>query len=174
MRFIYTFLYYSFCQYLPHSKVKLLGVFAKKMRGFCGRRLFKHTGKNITIEPKAYFGSGKNISIGDNSGIGPNCRVPNNISIGSHVMMAPDVVILSNNHKFDDTSRPMMAQGTLSKTSLVISDDVWIGTRVIVTPNVSEIGKGVIIGAGSVVTKNIPDFAVVAGNPAKIIKFRNQ
>ena len=58
------------------------------------------------------------------------------------------------------------------KTNLVISDDVWIGARVTILGKVNTIGKGAIIAAGSVVTKTVPDYAIVGGNPAKIIRFR--
>jgi len=66
----------------------------------------------------------------------------------------------------------MMFQGGMGKTELQIDDDVWIGARVIVLPGCKHIGKGVIIGAGSVVTKDVPDYAIIGGNPAKIIKTR--
>lgn len=66
----------------------------------------------------------------------------------------------------------MTQQGNMGRSSLVINDDVWIGARVIILGNVNSIGRGVIIGAGSVVTKPIPDYAIVGGNPARIIKYR--
>ena len=62
---------------------------------------------------------------------------------------------------------------TAPKEPVYIGDDVWIGARVIILPG-RKIGEGVIIGAGAVVTKDVPDYAVVGGNPAKVIKFRNK
>lgn len=62
----------------------------------------------------------------------------------------------------------------MGKTSLKIEDDVWIGARVLVIAKNFSIGRGAIIGAGSVVTKEIPPYAIVAGNPAKIIKYRHK
>ena len=85
-------------------------------------------------------------------------------------MMGPDVVILTNSHIFTDISLPMRCQGE-TVAPVYIGDDVWIGTRVIILPGV-RIGNGVIIGAGAVVTKDIPDYAVVGGIPAKIIRYR--
>lgn len=67
----------------------------------------------------------------------------------------------------------MIDQGTLPKSSLVIDDDVWIGARVIILKGCTKIGRGSVIGAGSVVTHDVPPYSVVAGNPAKIIKKRN-
>lgn len=66
-----------------------------------------------------------------------------------------------------------MALGDGDKTPLKIEDDVWIGAKVIVLPGCKHIGKGIVIGAGSVVTKDIPDYAIIGGNPAKIIRYRN-
>lgn len=66
----------------------------------------------------------------------------------------------------------MANQGNIGKSELIICDDVWIGTRVTILGNVKTIGKGAIIAAGAVVTKPVPDYAIVGGNPAKIIKYR--
>lgn len=69
---------------------------------------------------------------------------------------------------------PIGMQGNLPKSELEIKDDVWIGTRAIILGNVRTIGTGAIIGAGSVVTKPVPDYAIVAGNPARIIRYRTK
>lgn len=89
-------------------------------------------------------------------------------------MIANDLLIIGGGHKNDRLDIPMGKQGNYEKSHLIIGDDVWIGARVTILPNVKRIGSGVIIGAGAVVTKPIPDYAVVGGNPAKIIRFRNQ
>lgn len=60
----------------------------------------------------------------------------------------------------------------ISRTELVIGNDVWVGQNAIIVPGVRKIGDGVVIGAGAVVTKDVPDFAVVSGNPAKVMKYR--
>ena len=75
-------------------------------------------------------------------------------------------------HNFEKTDTPIGHQGSIGRTKLLIEDDVWIGVRCIILGGCKHIGKGVIIGAGSVVTKDIPDYAIVGGNPAKIIRFR--
>lgn len=67
----------------------------------------------------------------------------------------------------------MIEQGSLPKSTLTIEDDVWIGARVTILKGYKKIGKGSVIGAGSVVTHDVPQYSVVAGNPEKLIKKRN-
>ena len=87
-------------------------------------------------------------------------------------MMAPEVHIVANNHTFSDTEKPMCFQGSVEgKTPTIIDDDCWIGLRVIMTPGL-HIGKGCILAAGSVVTKDVEPYSIVGGNPAKLIKNR--
>ena len=135
--------------------------------------MFKHCGNKVNIENGAYIGNGKKISIDDYSGIGSHFFVQNtNLKIGKYVMMGEEVMIIGGGHNTERIDIPMGAQGDLPVSDLVICDDVWIGSRVTILGKVNRIGKGCIIGAGSVVTKEVPDYAVVAGNPAKIIRFR--
>ena len=86
-------------------------------------------------------------------------------------MMGQDCLIYTTNHSFDDLDRTMDLQGYQETKSVFIGNDVWIGARVIILPGVS-IADGSIIGAGSIVTHDVPSYAVVAGNPAKIIYYR--
>jgi maltose O-acetyltransferase len=137
--------------------------------------IFKKCGKNVNIKKNASFGTGKNIEIGDNSDIGINAYIAGidlggELIIGSNVMMAPDVVILTAKHNCDNTSIPINSQG-ISPSKVIIGDDVWIGIRSVILPGV-KIGKGSIIGAGSIVTKDVPAFCIVGGVPAKILKYR--
>ena len=87
-------------------------------------------------------------------------------------MIGENLIALSQNHAFDDTKRPMREQGWQVDQPIVIEDDVWIGARVIVLPGV-RIGTGSIIGAGSVVTKDVPRFAIVGGVPARLLRMRD-
>jgi len=173
MRNIYLFLYYSFARYLPKSTYPILGKVSKSFRRFLCKRIFANCGAKLNVENNAYFGNGKDFKVGYEVGIGVNFKSLNRIvTIGNYLMMAEDVLFLGGNHIFDDLETPMMFQGGSEKTPLTIEDDVWIGARVIVLPGCKHIGKGVIIGAGSVVTKDIPDYAIVGGNPARVIKYR--
>ena len=132
---------------------------------------FDKCGKNVNIERCADFGTGRGITIGENSGLGIECCVRGPLEIGNDVMMGRWVNIMTNSHDTSRTDIPMNRQGNLPKRKVTIGSDVWIGNRVIILPGVT-IGNGVIIGAGAVVTKDVPDYAVIGGVPASIIKFR--
>ena len=126
--------------------------------------------QNINIEKGAEFDP--EIKIGDNSGIGVDCMLSGKIIIGKNVMMAQQCIMYSYSHAFDRLDIPMCEQGFEEETPLIIGDDVWIGARVIILPGV-KIGNHAILGAGAVVTKDVPDYAVVGGSPARILKMRN-
>lgn len=163
-------LYYFGARWLPPSYTPGRSLW-RKIRYIVSKPLFEKCGKNVNIESKAYFGSGRDISIGDNSGIGVNAFLSGSVSIGRNVMMGNDVMIIGTNHEFSRTDIPMMEQGFQQDKEIKIADDVWIGARVIILSGVS-IGSGVIIGAGAVVTHDIPDWAIAVGNPAKVVRFR--
>ena len=169
MKTICLFLYYGFARYLPHSHAPY-SFGAKHIRYMLCRKLFRKIGKNVNIERLAFFRFGSNIEIGDNTGLGINCYI-SNAKIGNNVMMGPDVLYIESNHRFDLTDVPMIEQGNAPEKGLIIGDDVWIGSRAIFLPGVS-VGNGAVVGAGSVVTKDVPEWAVVAGNPARIIRYR--
>jgi len=175
MEKIYLILYYCFAKHLPKSTTPIVGKLAKKIRQSLCKRIFKKCGKGLHVENAVYFGNGKDIEAGDYVGFGSNFKTLNRVlKIGDYLMMGEDVLFLGGVHHFENIDIPMSRQGETGKTPLAICNDVWIGARVIVLPNCKKIGKGVIIGAGAVVTKDIPDYAIVGGNPAKIIKFRNE
>lgn len=131
--------------------------------------MLSHVGKNVNIERGARFAL--STEIGNNSGIGVNCKLYGKVKIGDNVMMGPDCYIYAYNHNTERTDIPMNQQGIGAEREVVIGDDVWIGSRVTILPGV-HIGNGVIIGASAVVTKDVPDYVVVAGNPARICKER--
>lgn len=141
---------------------------AKKLRVFWARKIAT-CGKNINIEKNAYFTPG--LVLGDNSGVGINCEVYGPVTIGTDVMMGPDVVIYTSGHRFDRTDIPMVEQGSTEEKMVTIGNDVWIGRRAIIMPGVT-VGDGCVIGAGAVVTKDIPPYSVVGGVPAKVLKKR--
>jgi len=162
-------IYYLLARHLPES-TKPYAVGAKRVRRLLAKQLLLECGSSVNIEHGADFGSGKRVRLGDRSGIGVNCRLIGDVRIGKNVMMGPDVLILSLNHQFE-TVRPMIDQGMGASREVVIDDDVWIGARVIILPGV-HISHGVVVGAGSVVTRSVPPNSVVAGNPARVVKSR--
>ena len=142
---------------------------SKKLRALCGKLILNHCGTNVNIEKGAQFSS--EISLGDNSGIGVNALVSSYVTIGKDVMMGPDCIILTSNHGFERKDIPMWKQSSSEPRPVVIGDDVWIGARVIILPGV-HVGNGSVIGAGSVVTKDVEPGSIVGGNPAKLIRMR--
>lgn len=161
-------LYYGFAKHLPPSFSGMkLG--QKALRSFCGKLMLKSCGKQVNIEQGALFSA--RVSLGDYSGIGVNARINGTCTIGHHVMMGADVVILTRNHAFGRTDIPMMDQGFEEERPVVIGNDVWIGDRVIILPGVT-VGDGSIIAAGAVVSRDVPAYAIVGGVPARVIKMR--
>ena len=165
------FMFKTFGNLFPESSAKLgrLKIGGGHARAFLAKGYISHCGKNVNIDKYATFSS--HLSIGDNSGIGKHSFLQGEVIIGSNVMMGAECLIYTQNHEFSSKEIPMYYQGYKLPEKVVISDDVWIGGRVIILPGVT-VGKGAIIGAGAVVTKDVPDYAVVGGNPAKILKFR--
>lgn len=163
-------LYHLFAQHLPPNYAPY-AFGSKKIRAAICRPLFKRFGNNVGIAPKVEFFNVRDSEIGDNSGIGAYSQV-GVVNIGNNVMMGTHCLILSQNHRYNDLSIPMCQQGFQEHKPVIIDDDVWIGSRVILLPGV-RVGHGAIIGAGAVVTKDVEPYSIVAGNPAKVIGRRN-
>lgn len=144
---------------------------AQKVRYWLGRRFVEHCGTHVNFEQGAKFNP--ELRIGNYSGIGVNCVISGRTYIGDHVMMGPDCIMYSYSHAHDRIDIPMDQQGFEEATPIHIGNDVWIGARVIILPGVT-VGDHVIIGAGAVVTKDVPDYAIVGGVPAKVIRYRTE
>lgn len=141
----------------------------RQIRAACGKLILCHCGKHVNIHSSAHFSSG--LSLGDYSGIGVNAFLQGSVSIGADVMMGPDVKIYSINHQTRDIGKPMRLQGTTPVRPVSIEDDVWIGANVIILPGV-HVGRGAILGAGSVIREDVPPYAVVVGNPSFVARYR--
>lgn len=162
------FVYIALIRHTPDT-YRPYALFFPWLRYFLVRQFATHCGRDVNvccgadISPK--------IRIGDRSSLGTRCVVQSNVIIGDDVMMGPDVKIFSKNHGFDSTEIPMNKQGGKSYRT-IIGNDVWIGANVIILPG-KKIGNHAILGAGSVITKDVPDYAIVGGNPARVLKIRN-
>ena len=132
------------------------------------KRLFGSAGKNPWIESPFYCDYGYNISVGDNFYANHNVIIldVNKVTIGNNVLIAPNVGIYTAAHPLDCELR---REGIEFAKPITIGNDVWIGGNVVILPGVT-IGDNTIIGAGSVVTKDIPANVVAVGNPCRIVK----
>lgn len=129
-------------------------------------------GMHSTIEDFSVVNNGMGpVEIGNGSRIGISNVLIGPLSIGNNVILAQHVVVSGLNHGYEDISTPIRLQ-KCNTSKVCIGDNSWIGANAVITAGV-KIGKHVIVAAGSVVTKNVPDYSVVAGNPAKIIKQYN-
>lgn len=108
------------------------------------------------------------VNIGDRTIIGLGNTLIGPVEIGNDVMLAQNVVVSGMNHGYEDISLPPSKQKDICKL-IVIDDNSWIGANSVITIGV-HIGKHSIIGAGSVVTKDVPPYSIAVGNPAKVIK----
>lgn len=126
-------------------------------------------GNRITISHGAFI-SPTELEIGDNVWIGNNCFLCGNVTIGNNVMIGPNVSIPGAEHNHQRIDIPMCQQGNTIKGT-ILGNDIWIGANVVILDGI-RIGDGVIVAAGSVVTKDIEPYVVVAGTPSKEIKKR--
>lgn len=132
------------------------------------KELIPESGDGLWIEPPFYCDYGYNIKTGDKVFFNFNCVVLDvaPVTIGSRTLFGPNVQIYTATHPMDHVQR---ASGLESGKSITIGDDVWIGGSVVICPGVT-IGDRTVVGAGSVVTKDIPADVFAAGNPCKVIR----
>ncbi|WP_299361836.1 acyltransferase [Winogradskyella sp.] len=129
-------------------------------------------GEASTIEDFSAVNNGVgDVIIGDRTRIGLSNTIIGPVSVGNDVRLAQNVVLSGLNHNYQDIDSPIHEQGVSTKP-IVIEDESWIGANVVIVPGVT-VGKHSIVAAGSVVTKDIPQYAVAAGNPAIVLKQYN-
>lgn len=158
---------------LPFTHWRLY--FRKEMQVFCKKK-FKRFPKTADFRPGAYAVGCSQIQIGERVVIRPGVKMfgesdilKTSINIEDDVMMGCGVHFYVNNHKFDRLDIPLIDQGYYPPKMIVLKQGCWIGANSILLPGVT-VGKNSVVGAGSIVTKSIPDGVVAAGNPAKIIR----
>jgi len=154
----------------------LLAKVSLRLECFYKRFLFGRCGEGV------YFGrwcefSFQYIDIGNDVYIGPGARFlsgPARIIIGNKVMFGPNVLISSGDHNISVVGRYMFdvkEKEAGDDLDVVLEDDVWIGGGAIILKGV-RVGRGAVVGAGSVVTRDVPDYSIVVGVPAKVVGFR--
>ena len=162
-------IYYTIVQFLPNTKfTKFFNVF-RVLYVSKVLRLMEYS-RGAVFENRVYISDCSNTTIGSNCQINEYVFIQGAV-IGSNVMIAPHVAILNDSHIYKDIDVPMVEQGKIKGSNPVICDDVWLGRNVVVLHGVT-IGKGAIVGAGSVVTKDVAPYSIVGGVPAKHIKMR--
>ncbi len=166
-----------------------------RLRAVAYRPLFKKCGRNLRVDSGVTILGFENISLGDNISImknsyiyahdggeltiGDNFTLNSNsqlgasfgkIIIGSDCAIAPNCILRASNHRFDNPDIPFRKQGH-TYGEIILEDDIWIASNCVITPD-TVIGRSSIIGAGSVVTKDIEPYSIVGGVPAKLIRKR--
>ncbi len=126
-------------------------------------------GRDSTIEDFATVNNGVGaVVIGDRTRIGLGCVLIGPVTVGNDIMFAQNIVVSGLNHGYKDINIPPSLQEVETKP-IVIEDAVWIGANAVITAGVT-IGKHSVVAAGSIVTKSVPPFSVVGGNPAKLLR----
>lgn len=129
-------------------------------------------GRRSVVESFATVNNGVgDVIIGNNSRIGIGCTVIGPITVGSDVHFAQNIVASGLNHNYADPTRTIHEQGVVVQP-IVIEDDVWIGANVFLAAGIT-VGRHSVVAAGAVVTHSVPEFSIVAGNPARVIKQYN-
>lgn len=133
-------------------------------------------GESVHVYGEAFIqtGFGGSVKVGANSHIHPKCQISaymSPIRIGCGVQVAPNCAFYPYDHGFAP-GKKIMEQPLQTKGGITIEDDSWLGFGVIVLDGV-RIGKGAVVGAGSVVTKDVPDGAIAVGVPARVVKMRS-
>lgn len=142
------------------------------IRYVCIKSIAKKCGNNIKIRHDSFLTYFENCELGNNISINEFCSIgcKGSLKIGDNVSIAHRTTILTTTHDYSDKNIPIRDAPVLLRPTS-IGNDVWIGAGVIIVGGVN-IGDGAIIGAGSVVTKDVPSYAISAGSPAKVIKYR--
>ena len=132
-------------------------------------RVFPRMGRDVVLHFGVVFDDPRTC-IGENVWISTSCYI-DYATLGDHVLVGPHCVVLSGgrHHNFVRTDIPIKRQGNPPKTPVAIGDGAWIGANATI---MADVGRDAVVGAGSVVTRPVPAFAVVAGNPARILRMR--
>jgi len=170
-------------QSLPWRRARIHAHFARR-RAFCrwpvhGNVLEAFEDGRLEVGEGTLFEPGVWVTLGDQArvrigagsflNLGVMVAAHDLVEIGDHCMFANGCFVTDANHRFDDLTQPVTWQGFTSKGPTRIGDNVWCGANVVVTSGVT-VGERCVIGANSVVTEDLPPFAIAAGAPAKVLR----
>ena len=127
--------------------------------------------KNSKFENGIYISDAKKLRLGTHVRINEHVFLNGEITIGDYVLIAPNVAIYTKSHIHDAIDVPIVSSGTSESKKVVLENNCWLGRNVVVLPGIT-IGEGAIVGACSVVTKDVAPFTIVGGVPAKLIRHR--
>lgn len=144
-------------------------------------RAVLHRPERIAVHPSALVGDFVVIQPGEGVTLGAGTQVNYftvvlggpGVTLGENVLVGPHCVLAAGNHDFRQTDRPMRFAGSITRGPIVVGDHAWLGAHVTVTDGVT-IGREAVIGAGSVVTRDVPDWAIAVGSPARVIGDRRE
>jgi len=165
-------LYLFFAKHLPSAnQLSFVGKYSNILRGVLCRNLFLESAKIVRVGKGVDFDNGCFVVMKDHANIGDDSLLGGpyaKIIIGKHVMIGKRCILINQNHKY-------LVEGFAGKEGkdIVIDNYAWLGHQVTILPGV-RIGQHAIVGAGAVVSRSVPDYAIAVGNPARIVKFRNE
>ena len=140
---------------------------------FVRSSMLHRRGENVKISPTAFFKEPQNIEVGDNTFINHHCCIwaapSGRITIGSDVLFGPNVAVIASNHGMK--LGQLIREQEWKDEDIEIGDDVWLAANVVVTAG-TKIGRGCVVGAGSIVTNDLPPYSICCGSPAKVIRQR--
>ncbi|PLX50922.1 MAG: hypothetical protein C0613_02505 [Desulfobulbaceae bacterium] len=154
-----------------HTRIDRKSVWHNPRAMALGSKVLIRTGCQLSVRRMRKHGAAVRLRIDDQSSLQQGCKIAaaQSISIGRQVMIADNVFITDHDHIYDDPHVPAALIRELRSAPVVIEDGCWLGYGAVVLKGV-RIGKRSVIGANSVVTRDVPPFTVVAGNPARVIK----
>jgi maltose O-acetyltransferase len=138
------------------------------------RTKLKGIGHQVTLFPGSVFADAKDIHIGHHVFINSGAHLytaGSSITIGNYVLIGPKCSMIAANRDYSDWKKPIYFNRVYNKKPIVIGDDVWIGENVTITAGVT-VGRGAVVATGAVVTKDVPEYSIVGGIPARVIKHR--
>lgn len=165
---IYTCLHVAYRLIAQRCPRKLGG---RVLRRLVGGTLFESCGTELVLESGTV--PSPRVRVGNRVQIGANTRfmIGSRLTLEDDVLLAPEIVFIDINHESVDLNTPIKQQGWRTPRPIHVGAGAWIGYRAMILPGVS-IGEGAIVGAGSVVTRSVPAYAIVAGNPAILRHYR--